>query len=96
MPIITGEEYIDRINKLKSDIWIEGEQIKGNISEHKAFKGVMNSQAALYNLQHKKLLKDIMTYISPKTGKHVGTSFLIPKTKDDLFKRRTIFKNGQK
>ncbi|MGG0658060.1 4-hydroxyphenylacetate 3-monooxygenase, oxygenase component [Rummeliibacillus pycnus] len=90
MPAITGAQYIDRIDKLKSNVWIDGEQVTGNISEHPAFKGVMKSQASLYDLQHDEKLKNVMMYTSPTTGEKVGLSFLMPKTKEDLARRRAM------
>ena len=61
-------------------------KLKGNIADHPSFSGVMKSQAKLYDLQLKKM--DVMTYTSPKTGEKIGLSFLEPKTKEDLEKRR--------
>ncbi len=86
----TGNEYIERIDKAKANVWINGEQVKGNISEHSAFKGVLKSQAELYDMQHDEDKKDYMTYISPTTGDHVSASFLQPKTKEDLEQRRNF------
>ncbi|OKL36886.1 4-hydroxyphenylacetate 3-monooxygenase, oxygenase component [Domibacillus mangrovi] len=90
MPAITGNDYIERIDRLKTSVWIDGALVTGNISEHPSFKGVMKSQAALYDLQHNKSLKDAMTYPSPSTGDCVGMSYLQPKTRDDLAKRRAM------
>lgn len=90
MPVITGAQYIDRINKLQSEVWIDGKKVTGNISEHPAFKGIMKSQAHLYDLQNDEKLKDVMTYTSPTTGETVGLSFLMPKTKEDLAKKRKM------
>ncbi|WP_339228736.1 4-hydroxyphenylacetate 3-monooxygenase, oxygenase component [Oceanobacillus sp. FSL K6-2867] len=90
MSIITGSEYIDRINRLQMDIWADGHPVTGEVSEHPAFKGVIRSQAALYDLQHDKSLQDIMTYSSPSTSEPVGMSYLQPKTKEDLVKRRKM------
>lgn len=90
MPAITGNEYIDRIDQLKTNIWVDGKHVTGKISEHPAFKGVMKSQAALYDLQHKKSISDIMTYLSPLSVSQVGTSYLQPVTKEDLQKRRAM------
>lgn len=87
MPAITGDEYINRIDALKSNIWYDGEKIVGKLSEHKAFAGVMKSQATLYDMQH---LKEYMTFQSEKTSKDIGTSYLIPKTLEDLRKRRKM------
>ncbi|MBM7571639.1 4-hydroxyphenylacetate 3-monooxygenase, oxygenase component [Aquibacillus albus] len=90
MPAITGKDYILRINQLKANIWHEGKKIIGNISEHPTYKGAIKSQAMLYDLQHQEDVKDLMTYFSPQTGDRVGTSFLQPKTKEDLTKRRKM------
>ena len=88
MPAITGQQYIDRIDALKTYISLDGEVVTGKVSEHPAFKGVMQSQARLFDLQHGDTQQDIMTYLSPTSGEQVGMSFLLPVTKDDLVKRR--------
>lgn len=90
MPAITGNNYIERIDQLKTRIWIDGVPVTGKISEHPPFQGVMKSQAALYDLQHNKSLKEAMTYQSPSTGDQVGLSYLQPKTKEDLTNRRAM------
>ncbi|MEK3933711.1 4-hydroxyphenylacetate 3-monooxygenase, oxygenase component [Sporosarcina sp. FSL W7-1349] len=86
----TGQQYIDGVDKAQANVWIDGEQVKGKISEHPAFKGVMKTQGELYDLQFDADKKDYMTYKSPTTGNQVGTSFLQPRTKEDLEKRRTM------
>lgn len=86
MPAKTGKQYIERIEQAKANVWINGEKVKGRISEHPAFNGIMKTQAELYDRQHEK--KSKMTYPSPSTGDHVGLSFLQPKTKEDLESRR--------
>lgn len=88
MPTITGQQYIDRIDALQTYISIDGEIVKGKVSEHPAFKGVMQSQAKLFDLQQDEALRDCMTYRSPTSGERVGMSYLQPVTKEDLMKRR--------
>ncbi len=90
MGVITGQQYIDRIDGMGIEVWLEGKQITGKISEHPAFSGVMKSQAALYDLQHDAQKKELLTYPSPTTGDPVGISFLEPRTKEDLVKRRKM------
>lgn len=90
MPVITGKQYIDRIDGMGIEVWIDGHQITGKISEHPAFCGVMKSQAALYDLQHDASKKDMLTYTSPTSGEPVGISFLQPRTKEDLMKKRMM------
>ncbi|KKB34236.1 4-hydroxyphenylacetate 3-monooxygenase, oxygenase component [Bacillus thermotolerans] len=90
MPAKTGKEYIERVDQAQANVWVNGEQVKGKFSEHPVFKGVMKSQAELYDMQHEEDKKDIMTYVSPTTGARVGTSFIQPRTKEDLEKRRKM------
>ncbi|MDR7001840.1 4-hydroxyphenylacetate 3-monooxygenase, oxygenase component [Neobacillus niacini] len=90
MPAISGKEYIDRINYNHAEIWIEGKQVSGKISEYPAFAGIMENQAKLFDQQ---LTVNNMTYTSPSSGSQVGVSFLEPKTKEDLALRREMIQN---
>lgn len=91
-----SQQYIDRIDAAKSNVWIDGQQVQGNVSEHPAFRGVMRSQAALYDMQFDPGKIEIMTYVSPTTGERVGTSFLQPSTREDLEKRRNMIQEWAK
>lgn len=57
MGAINGKDYITRLNQLNNEIWYDGEKIEGLLSEQPAFKGLIQSKAALYNLQHDPKLK---------------------------------------
>ncbi|WP_330949369.1 4-hydroxyphenylacetate 3-monooxygenase, oxygenase component [Virgibacillus sp. MG-45] len=96
MPAITGNDYINRIDSLNTRIWIDGKRVTGKKSEHPAFKGVMKTQAALYDLQHATTQQESMTYTSPLSGEPVGLSFLQPKTKEELTKRRQMIQQWAK
>ncbi|MBB6453502.1 4-hydroxyphenylacetate 3-monooxygenase [Salirhabdus euzebyi] len=85
MSAITGKAYIDRIDKMNNNVWIEGERVENKISDHPAFKGVLATQAILYDTQHQ---VEHMTYPSPVSGNPVGTSFMPPKTLEQLIQRR--------
>lgn len=86
MGAIDGKHYLKRIDGLNNEIWINGEKVEGPLSVHPAFKGVMASQAKLYDLQHDQSLKNKMTYTSPETGEQIGPFYF-------LLKRSTL-KNG--
>ncbi|MEG0260022.1 MAG: 4-hydroxyphenylacetate 3-hydroxylase N-terminal domain-containing protein, partial [Lysinibacillus sp.] len=90
MAAITGQQYIERIDGLDANIWFDGKRVVGKISEHPAFKGVMKTQAALYEMQHNAALKDVLTFQSPTTGDRVGLSFLQPVTKEELIRKRLM------
>ncbi|WP_428910737.1 4-hydroxyphenylacetate 3-monooxygenase, oxygenase component [Niallia sp. Krafla_26] len=93
MGIITGNEFIERLNRLENEIWFDGQKIKGPLSEHPVFKGVLRSKAALYDLQRDSLLIDEMTYMSPEKQDRIGLSYLQPKTKEDLRRRRRMIEH---
>lgn len=88
MPVITGQQYIDRIDALQTYISIDGKVVTGKVSEHPAFKGVMKSQARLFDLQNEDALFEEMTYVSPTSNNRVGMSFLQAVAVEDLVKRR--------
>ncbi|GAB3793265.1 4-hydroxyphenylacetate 3-monooxygenase, oxygenase component [Virgibacillus kimchii] len=96
MPAITGNEYIQRMDRLDTTIWYDGKKIKGKKSEHPVFKGVLKTQSELYDLQHKKDKRNLMTYESPTTGSRIGTSYLMPTTKEDLQKRSKMIQEWAK
>jgi 4-hydroxyphenylacetate 3-monooxygenase len=87
LPAINGQGFMNRIHQLQPEIWLEGKKIT-DICNHEAFKGILTSKAELFDLQMNKDHKDLMTYVSPVSGERVGTSFMQPKTKEDLEKRR--------
>ncbi|MGN7479333.1 4-hydroxyphenylacetate 3-monooxygenase, oxygenase component [Solibacillus silvestris] len=93
MGAINGKSYISRLNQLNNEIWFNGEKVEGLLSEHPAFNGLIHTKAALYDLQHDPKIKDEMTFISPVSGEHVGLSYLQPKTKVDLLRRRKMIEH---
>ncbi|MFE4711569.1 4-hydroxyphenylacetate 3-hydroxylase family protein [Paenibacillus sp. NPDC056722] len=90
MPIKTGDQYIERIDRQNINIWYKGVQIEGPLSKHPAFKGLIQTQAEMYNMQCDEQYLAQMTYPSPETGEPVGLSFLPPKNAEDLQRRRKM------
>src|SRR5438093_145923 len=83
MPARTGNEFIQGLKDHPPEIWIAGERV-GDVAAHPAFRNVVRSVAALYDLQHDAALRDQMTFVSPSGGERVGMSFLVPRTHNDL------------
>src|SRR5438034_8687874 len=88
MPARTGNEFIQGLKDHPPEIWIGGERV-GDVAAHPAFRNVVRSVAALYDLQHDAALRDQMTFVSPSSGERVGMSFLVPRTHDDLDRKST-------
>src|SRR2546422_2972846 len=91
MPARTGKEFLQGLKDQPREIWIGGERV-GDVAAHPAFCNVARSVAALYDLQHDPALRDQMTFVSPSSGERVGTSFLVPRTRDDLAQVRRMMK----
>jgi 4-hydroxyphenylacetate 3-monooxygenase len=90
MPARTGQEYVDAISAKGITVEIHGERTTGKVAEIPAFKNLIQSFAALYEMQHDPELRDVLTYESPTSGERVGMSFLEPKTREDLVRRREM------
>ncbi|RKN84876.1 4-hydroxyphenylacetate 3-monooxygenase, oxygenase component [Paenibacillus ginsengarvi] len=90
MPIKNGEQYIAGIDKGGAQVWVDGNRVTGAISEHSAFRGVVSTQAELYDMQGADEYLSRMTYESPTSGDVVGLSFLRPQSKRDLRRRREM------
>ena len=86
----TGSEYIERLAASSPTVQIHGETVTTGIPDHPAFRNVVRTYAHLYDLQHDPEYRDLLTYESPTTGDRVGTSFMVPRSAEDLVKRREM------
>ncbi|MGZ4159960.1 MAG: 4-hydroxyphenylacetate 3-monooxygenase, oxygenase component [Neobacillus sp.] len=93
MGIINGNDFIKRLDRLENEIWYDGDKIKGKISEHPSFKGIVMTKASLYDLQNTQGIKDEMTFFLPEKEDPIGLSYLQPKTKEDLKRRRKMIEH---
>ncbi|HEX9247703.1 MAG TPA: 4-hydroxyphenylacetate 3-hydroxylase N-terminal domain-containing protein, partial [bacterium] len=91
MPVRTGAQFLQGLRDRPRDLWLEGERV-ADPTAHPAFRNLVRSVAALYDMQHGPAQRDEMTYGSPATGQRVGLSFLVPQTHDDLVRVRTMMK----
>lgn len=93
MGTIAGKDFIARLNRLDIEIWFDGNKIEGNISEHPAFKGIIQTISSLYDMQNDPKIKDEMTFSIQGKKESVGLSYLQPKTKQDLKRRRKMIEH---
>jgi 4-hydroxyphenylacetate 3-monooxygenase len=88
MGIRTGQQYLDKLNSMRPHVVINGEVVSEKIAEHPAFRNNARTYAKLFDMQHDPKYQEALTYTSPTTGDLVNASFLVPKTIEDLEKRR--------
>ncbi len=93
MGVRTGAQYLHDVNQSPRELWIDGRRITGAVAEDAAFRRLAGSIAGLYDLQQQPGLQEDMTYQSPSSGDRVGLSFLTPRTKDDLARRRRMMQH---
>lgn len=82
----TGQQFLEGLKLQPREVYIEGELVR-DVTEHRAFRNVLQSLAQLYDMQHDPALRDDLTFAAPDTGERVGTPFLQPRTREDLQKR---------
>ena len=88
MPARTGQHYLDGLRSQEREVWLRGERVK-DVTAHPGLRNGARSVAALYDMQHEPALRDEMTYLGP-AGDREGLSFIIPRTKEDLERRRVM------
>ncbi|WP_238651879.1 4-hydroxyphenylacetate 3-hydroxylase family protein [Paenibacillus piscarius] len=90
MAVKNGKEYTERINRQHIKIWYQGKTIDRPLSSHPAFNGLMKTQAEMYDMQHQKETIEQMTFQSVTDGERYGLSFLAPRSREDLVRRRIM------
>lgn len=92
MPARSGAEYLQGLRDQPREIWLHGERI-ADVTTHPSLRNGAHTIAALYDMQHDAAHRDSMTYTSPTSGDVVGMSFIIPRTQEELIKRREMMLN---
>ncbi|MCG2624038.1 4-hydroxyphenylacetate 3-monooxygenase, oxygenase component [Arthrobacter sp. I2-34] len=88
MGIRTGQQYLDKLNSMHPHVVINGEVVSEKIAEHPMFRNNARTYAKLFDMQHDPKYQEALTYTSPTTGDLVNASFLVPRTIEDLGRRR--------
>ena len=83
---MTGARYIESL-KDGREVWLDGEKVP-DVTVHPALTGIIHELARIYDLQHSGEYRDQMTFVSPDTGNRCSLSWLLPRTMEDLKKKR--------
>jgi 4-hydroxyphenylacetate 3-monooxygenase len=81
----TGSQFLDGLRGDAREIWLNGEKITHPL-DHPQLRDAAESMARVYDLQHEHA--DEMLAPSPDDGRLVNVTHLIPRSKQDLERRR--------
>ena len=85
MALMTGEEYVESMRKLKLNIYMFGEKIENPI-DHPILRPSLNSVKATYDLAQLPEYEDLMT-VTLKDGRKINRFANIHRSTDDLIKK---------
>ncbi len=83
---MTGARYIESLRDGR-EVWLDGERVD-DVAAHPAFAGMVHELARIYDLQASDALREDMTFVSSETGNRCSYSWLLPRSIDDLKRKR--------
>ncbi|MDX9870939.1 MAG: 4-hydroxyphenylacetate 3-hydroxylase family protein [Clostridia bacterium] len=86
MPLMTREEYIESLRKLKLKVYMFGELVENPV-DHPIIKPSMNSVAMTYELAQHPEYEDLMTATSNLTGNKINRFAHLHQSTEDLIKK---------
>jgi 4-hydroxyphenylacetate 3-monooxygenase oxygenase component len=86
-----GTQYVEGLRQNPRETWVAGRRVD-DVTSESVFRRPIQSIAQLYDLQTAPEHREVMTFACEDTGEAAGTSFMIPRTQDDLVKRRQSIK----
>src|SRR5262249_4495832 len=81
--LMTGQEYLDSIRDGRR-VYVGGELVK-DVTTHPAFRNAARSFATIYDRKRAPENRDVMSF--EEDGETFSTYFLLPRTRDDLWRR---------
>ena len=78
----SGDEYVRGLRDGRT-ILLNGDRV-ADVTTHPAFAAGISTVAQLYDLAHDPANRELMTYPSPRDGRPINMSWLVPRSRDDL------------
>ena len=82
----TGQEYLDNVRDGRA-IYLDGKLIEDAV-DHPAFRNAVRTVARLYDFEAAPYNQELMTFESPTSGGRVNRCWQLPRTYEDLVRRR--------
>ncbi len=83
----SGSDYLASIKDDGRQVFIDGACVR-DVTTHPAFREATRSIAALFDVIADPANRELLTFPSPATGEPVSLAYLIPRSSEDLTKRR--------
>src|SRR5262245_29220097 len=87
----SGRDYVEALAKQRPSVFLGGRRI-ADVTTEPLFQEPIRAIAEQYDMQLDPAYRDVMTYPSSTTGAPVSTSFLVPRSREELVKKRQHFK----
>lgn len=84
MPARTGEQYLKGLKASNRELWLGPERVD-DVTEHPALTGAAHAMGRVFDRQFECAEDCLMP--DPETGEPINVSHLIPRSKDDLWRR---------
>jgi 4-hydroxyphenylacetate 3-monooxygenase len=84
----TGEEYKESLRDGRRVVY-RGEDIE-DVPTHPLYAGAVDVWSELFDAQHDPATREVTTYYDEELGDRVSTGWLVPRTKEDLARRRRL------
>ena len=86
MALMTGDQYIESLRKLKTQVYLFGKK-EDNWIDHAIIRPSINCVAMTYDLAHESEYEDLMTATSSLTGNKINRFCHLHMSTDDLVKK---------
>lgn len=80
----TGSQFLEGLRRTNREIWVDGERI-ADVTRHPKLRGGAESLAGIFDRQHEYAAECL--YTDSDSGALVNVSHMIPRSKDDLWRR---------
>jgi 4-hydroxyphenylacetate 3-monooxygenase len=89
MPARTGAQYLAGLRDRRTEVWMNGARVE-DVTSHPGLANGARAIASLYDMQCDPAHREAMTFVDSDSGERLGLSFIIPRTQEDLVRRRNM------
>ena len=89
MAIRSGAQFLEGLRDGR-EVWLEGERVE-DVTAHPKLRRMARTLASVYDLQHDPETRALMSFESPVSGESTSLSYMIPRSVEDLVRRRGAF-----